>query len=78
MCVNRKINTKCANISGGNIYGGLHSPADWVLYREDDTYYLKDVRKGGIITSNTDASTVFNYATSSNGGVHIYDISILF
>ena len=47
-------------ISGGTFIGGLHYPADFIVYKEGNTYYCKNGRDGSTIASNTDASTLLN------------------
>jgi len=54
-----------ASISGGTIIGGLHYPADYIIYKDDSTYYAKKGDTGEVVSSDTNATVVMNFATNS-------------
>jgi len=51
-------------ISGGTFIGGLHYPADYVVYKDNSTCYAKKA-SNGVIYSNVDASNVIQYAVDN-------------
>ena len=57
-------------ISGGTIIGGLHYPVDYVIWKEDNTYYSKKASNGAV-ASDWNATTVINNAITdlSDGGI---------
>jgi len=58
-------------LSGGTIIGGLHYPADYVVYRKGETYYAIDSDNGTTYDSNTDFSTLMNSAIDYHKSIYI-------
>jgi hypothetical protein len=55
------------NISGGSIIGNIQYPFDYIIYRDDKWYHLKDGKTGKILYSHSGAyysgaTSTFNYA----------------
>jgi len=59
------------NISGGTIIGGLHYPADYIIYDDGANYNAKSGVDGDITYTNSDASLVISgamYSLLPSGG----------
>ena len=53
------------SISGGAFIGGLHYPAEYIIYKDGSNYIAKNASNGKLESTNSDASTVLQYAINN-------------